>query len=67
MNIGNRIVILRHQRNGGQKSYAGRHGEIVDTHFAGWYVLLDKAPREKAQKKALLLTKDGTDEIEVLP
>ena len=49
-------------RVGGDR-YAGRAGEIVRAHFAGFYVRLDMTPRERTQKTELV----DTDKLELLP
>jgi hypothetical protein len=63
--IGDRVVIVKHERMG-EHDITGRTGTIVKPHFDGWYVELDKTPREKTAKVQLILTNlsDKLEKIE---
>ena len=56
-NIGARVRIRPRQRIGGDR-YANREGVIVRKHFAGFYVRLDRTPRERSQKTELVEVAD---------
>ena len=60
--IGARVRIRARPRVGGDR-YAGREGEIVKGHFAGFYVCLDMSLRERSRKTELV----ETEYLEVLP
>lgn len=59
--VGTRVKIRPHQSAPGRRGLTGRTGTVTKGHFDGWYVLLDRMPRERTQKEVLVLQSVGLD------
>lgn len=46
---------------GGEGPHSGRTGNVMRGHFDGWYVALDKKPRERTEKEVLVLQGCGLE------
>jgi hypothetical protein len=64
--VGTRVRVVERTRLGTQdRKIAGRVGVVVSGHFDGWYVELDKTPREKSAPVELVLQTDKLERVAV--
>jgi predicted RNA methylase len=62
--IGTRVKVNPYRLTSGESPYSGRTGTVVDGHFDGWRVELDKNPREHDKKTVLILSNIGLEKLE---
>lgn len=60
--VGTRVIVSKSRLNEGE-NIDGRVGTVAKGHFDGWYVNLDRNPRERSDKQVLILQSDSIERL----